>query len=196
MIRSVPRAVIYCRVSTDQQAEEGTSLATQELVCLRRAAELGAQVVVTYRDEGVSGAYYWTRSGIQAALRDLEERRADTLIIARFDRSGRDVDVMRDIRRRVDRAGARLVFCDGLNFGNDAAGRLAFNTLAGFTEFEKEIIKERTAAGRRRRAEEGLQPNRSFQPFGYRIVTKEDLLTGRFPAELLGTYCIIEEQAG
>jgi site-specific DNA recombinase len=190
-----PRAVIYCRVSTAEQAENGTSLETQELVCLRKATEMNAQLIAIHRDEGVSGAYYITRPAIQAALADVESGRADTLIIAKLDRSGRDVDIIRDIQRRVERAGGRVVSCDGMNFGNSAAGKLALNTLAGFAEFEKEVIRERTMSGSRRRAEEGKQPNRTFSPYGYRILGNADVAAGRCTSEQMGTYEVIPEQA-
>ena len=50
------RAVIYTRVSTNRQAEEGTSLEVQEAACLRKAQDLEAEVVDIVSDEGVSGA--------------------------------------------------------------------------------------------------------------------------------------------
>ena len=77
----VPRAVIYLRVSTTGQAEEGTSLDAQKAACLSKARALGAQVVACYEDAGVSGALYAARPGIQAALADLEMGNADTLIV-------------------------------------------------------------------------------------------------------------------
>src|ERR1041384_4753007 len=75
------KAVLSLRVSTEDQAENGTSLETQELACLRKAAELNAQVVTIYRDEGVSGALYHTRAGMQAALADIEAGKANLLIV-------------------------------------------------------------------------------------------------------------------
>lgn len=189
------KAVIYTRVSTDGQADKGTSLEGQEYSCLKKAAELGAEVVKIHSDPGVSGTLYLARPGIQAALRDIEEGLANTLIIAKLDRTGRDVDVVRDIRNRVEAVGARMVFADGLNFESNATGKLMFTQMAAFAEFEKELIRERTMAGRRRRAEDGIQPSRSRSPYGYHVVTKDDLILGTYSAEKLGTYQIIEEQA-
>lgn len=68
----LPRAIIYTRVSTGEQAEHGTSLTEQLLACRKRSAELKAEVVAVYEDSGVSGSLYQARPGIQAALRDLE----------------------------------------------------------------------------------------------------------------------------
>src|SRR5688500_15521927 len=124
------RAVIVPRVSTAIQAIEGTSLDGQELDCLRKATDIKATVHAIYRDEGVSGAAYLTRKGIQQALADIESGAANVLITAKIDRAGRDVDVLRDIKRRVKEAGAMLVFADGLNFENNATGNLMFNQMA------------------------------------------------------------------
>src|SRR5579871_1830313 len=189
------KAVLYTRVSTGEQAESGTSLEAQELACLRKAAELGLPVVGTFSDPGVSGALYLGRPGIQAALSALESRQADTLIIYKLDRSGRDVDVIRAIRKRVEVAGGRLVFADGMNFDSSATGKLMFTQLAGFAEFERELIRERTMLGMRRRAEQGQQPSRARSPYGYHVVIRADVLKGDYPADQLGSYQIVEAEA-
>jgi site-specific DNA recombinase len=192
---SRPKAVIYTRVSTDKQAEEGTSLEVQESACLRKAQDLGAEVVDILTDEGVSGAFYLSRPGIQKALALLEARKASVLITMKLDRSGRDADVLGLIRKRIVNAGAQLVFVDGANFENNATGNLMFRVSAGFAEYEREVIRERTTGGRRKRAEGGVQPCRAFSPYGYHVVTKQDIQSGLYSAELLGTYQIVEEQA-
>jgi site-specific DNA recombinase len=189
------RAILYTRVSTGKQAEEGTSLEVQEELCLRKAQQEKAQVVDILSDEGVSGALYLSRPGIQEALKRIEAGEANLLITLKLDRSGRDVDVLRLIRKRVMNAGGRLLFADGMNFENNAIGNLMFTQIAGYAEYEKEIIRERTMSGRRRRAEEGQQPSRAMSPYGYHVVTKKDVIAGLYPANLLGTYQIIEAQA-
>ncbi|MCC5648060.1 recombinase family protein, partial [Nostoc sp. CHAB 5824] len=189
------QAIIYTRVSTGEQAENGTSLEVQEYACLRKAVELRAQVVATYSDPGISGALYLARPGIQAAVRDIEDGKAKLLIIYKLDRTGREVDALRDIRRRIERAGGQLVFADGMNFENNATGKLLFTQLGAFAEFEKELIHERTNGGKRKLAADGIQVCRTFSPFGYHIVTKADLIRAEFPGHKPGDYVIIEEQA-
>lgn len=189
------RAVIYCRVSSEEQAENGTSLETQELACLRKAAELGASVVGVFRDEGVSGGLYLTREGLQSAIAEIETAKASLLIIAKRDRMARDLDAARDIQRRVAKAGGRIVSCDGLNFENNAIGRFVASQIDGFAEYEKEAIRERTWGGRNRRAEQGIQPYRTLSPYGYTVATTEDVLTGRANPEDLGVYRVNESEA-
>jgi site-specific DNA recombinase len=190
-----PKAVLYTRVSTNAQAEQGTGLEVQEAACLRKAQELGAEVVDIISDEGVSGAFYLSRPGIQKALTMLEAKQADTLITMKLDRSGRDADVLSVIRKRVQNAGAKLVFVDGANFENNATGNLLFRVNAGFVEYEKEVIRERTTGGRRKRAESGVQPCRTLSPYGFHVVTKEDVLIGSYASGTVGQYMIVEEKA-
>src|SRR5437764_821018 len=181
------KAIIYTRVSTGEQVEQGTSLEGQELACLRKAAEIKAQVVRTISDPGVSGGLFLTRPGIQDALRAIKNGDADTLVVAKLDRAGRDVDALREISRSIERAGGQLVFADGMNFDNSSTGRLLYTQMAGFAEFERAVIRERTSAGSRRAAEKGVQPQRN-SPFGYHIVTKADVIRGEYPAGTEGTY--------
>jgi len=48
------RAVIYCRVSTEEQAEEGVSLDMQRDVCIDYCRRVGLEVGQVYIDDGVS----------------------------------------------------------------------------------------------------------------------------------------------
>ena len=188
------KAGIYTRVSSEKQVE-GTSLEVQEAVCLRLAEREGAEIVDVISDEGVSGAFYLSRPGIQRALGMLEDGRANMLITTKLDRTGRDVEIVRLIQKRVQAAGAQLMFADGMTFANNATGKLLLTQMAGFAEFERELIRERTMGGRRKRAEDGEQMARTFSPYGYHIVTKDDVLAGRYPAGTAGSYQIIEDRA-
>src|SRR5437762_8447011 len=44
-------AAIYCRVSTRQQAEEGSSLGSQEVACRRLAASQGFTVTQVFKED-------------------------------------------------------------------------------------------------------------------------------------------------
>lgn len=61
------RAVIYARVSTQRQADDGVSMDSQIEQCRIKVAALGAEVSHVFRDDGVSGRTD-NRPGFQAAL--------------------------------------------------------------------------------------------------------------------------------
>jgi DNA invertase Pin-like site-specific DNA recombinase len=69
-------AVIYLRVSTERQARkggssEGYSIPAQRDACLRKAKELGAEVIAEYVDAGES-ARGADRPQLKAMLADLQ----------------------------------------------------------------------------------------------------------------------------
>lgn len=188
-----PRAIIHTRVSTAQQ-EENTSHASQLAATLRKAEELKAEVVRTFQEE-VSGALYKARPDIQESLAMIENDEADMLIFARLDRAGRDVDNLRTVKRRVEKAGGQLIFADGLVLHEGPVGTLMLTQLAGFAEYEREIIKIRTSTGLRSVAKNGIQPARARVPYGYRIPTKADILQNKAKPGEEGRYFIVEEHA-
>lgn len=79
------RAAVYVRVSTQEQAREGISLAAQEEACRRMAVEAGALEVTVYCDEGYTGSNM-RRPALQQVTRGLREAAA-----IRRRRSGRGV---------------------------------------------------------------------------------------------------------
>ena len=133
------RCVIYTRVSTGQQTEN-TSLAGQYAVCARKALDEGSRIVA-HCEETASGGLYITRGELQKALELIENGDADDLILAKLDRTGRELESLRDIRRRVERNGGHLIFADGMNFEQNAVGNLMFSQMGAFAEFERELIK-------------------------------------------------------
>lgn len=187
------RAVIYTRVSTEQQ-EDGTSLAGQYAACLGKAKELGADVLKHY-EETRSGGLYLSREGVQAAIRDIEEGRANILLVYKLDRTGRDVGDLRDIRQRVQAAGGRLIFADGLQFDKSPIGNLMFTQISAFAEFEREVIRERMVRGMIAQVEAGVQVARAYSPWGYHIVLHADVLRGLYEPGQEGKYHLVESES-
>jgi DNA invertase Pin-like site-specific DNA recombinase len=202
--------VIVPRVSTSQQVQ-GTSLDTQEEACVRLAGRLGSPIYATYREEGVSGSLYLSRKDLQQALRDIEAGRAKIFITYEVDRAGRDVDVIRAIAKRIRSAGGRLFFAkDGTEVDYQGMGKAMLTLRGVFAELELDQIRERTTRGFDKTIRDGIQPSRTYEPFGYYIVKRRDVIRGVLPdvpgrtyraghnvgpppAE--GTYVIVEEQA-
>ena len=180
-------AVLYTRVSTDEQAEHGTSPDVQRDACLLMAAQMGLPVVEMCPDLGVSGVRYASRPGIQRALTLIEAGKADTLIATKIDRIGRSAAVILDIASRVRKAGGQLVTSDA-RFDDTPMGQFTLTMFAAMAELERNNIRERTMSGATRRAQEGTQPQRSRSPFGLHVVTKLDKERGLYPGNVAGSY--------
>lgn len=188
-------AVSYGRVSTDPQVKHGTSLEAQREGCAKAIEANGGYVLQHFSDDGVSGEFYLYRPGIQAALAMIESGQARILCIDMVDRSGRNVDAVRDIAKRVWAARGVLLFVNQGVISNNAIGRFTLTSQASAAELLKELVKENTMRGRRKKAIAGQQPTRGTHPYGYHIVTKTDVLTGAYPASEIGRYQIVLEEA-
>ncbi len=187
-------AVIYTRVSTGEQAEHGTSLESQRDLCRAKAAALSLHVVAEYEDPGKSGASLLMRPSLQAALADIQAGRAATLICANLSRYSRDTEHQQAMKKAVKGAGGKLVFCD-MDFDDTPEGDLAFGIMGTFAQYERQVIRARTMRGKRKRAEEGQQPQRSRPPYGYHIVTNAQVAAGLYPSEMRGHYLLAEPTA-
>ncbi|MBP2241716.1 site-specific DNA recombinase [Cytobacillus eiseniae] len=159
---------IYSRVSTQNQAEEGYSLETQEELCMKRAKELGyskSQIKV-YREEG--------RSGEDIDRPKMNELREDTangiihkVIITDPDRLTRDLTDKLIVCKEWDRQDVEIIFID-TEYQNTPEGQMFFNMRSVFAQYELAQIRKRTIRGRLRAVEKDkkIMPMRT-PPYGY-----------------------------
>jgi DNA invertase Pin-like site-specific DNA recombinase len=137
--------VAYLRVSTDEQAESGLGLESQE-ARMRAAFEYrGWQLAETVRDEGVSGSTL-DRPGLRRALELIAAGDADGLVVAKLDRLTRS---MRDFCAVVDwceDADAALVMLEPDVDTSTPAGRAVAQVMTAFAELERGMIADRTRA--------------------------------------------------
>jgi DNA invertase Pin-like site-specific DNA recombinase len=82
----------------------------------------------------------------------------DTLTCWKLDRLGRSMAEVVSIVQDLQRRGVRFRCLTQHIDTSSATGMLQLQLLAAFAEFERQMIRERTLAGRARRAREGLHP--------------------------------------
>ena len=145
------RAVIYLRVSTDEQASkghepEGFSLPAQREACLRKAEQMEAVVVGEYRDAGES-ARSADRPELQAMLTRIETNRdADYVIVHKVDRLARNRYDDVTINLRLRQAGATLVsVSEGID--DSPSGQLLHAIMAAHAEFFSRNLATETHKG-------------------------------------------------
>ena len=122
----------YARVSTEQQETEA------QLPELRKA---GCKRIY----EEIIGGGTMDRPELEKCLERLEK--GDTLVVWRLDRLGRSIRDLLQIVDRLDKSGINFVSLKERFDTSTAAGRLVFHFFAALTQFEKELIRERTMAG-------------------------------------------------
>ena len=188
------RGVSYGRVSTGRQAEEGTSLGAQHEANRKRAEEMGVEIDAdNYIEDDVSGELYLARPGVQKVLRMVEAKEVEYVFFYRLDRSGRDTEALLNIRKRFQRAGATVVYSSGQEFANNPSGNLAYTVFAGFAEYERQVIKERTTRGSLARVKEDGRQVAMRSPYGYHIVDSADVIRGTHTAQERGKYLLVPD---
>ena len=125
----------YARCSTDRQ-----DLAAQRQALL----ELGVAEDRIYTDHGLTGTTR-ARPGLDQALAAVRE--GDTLVVPKLDRLARSVPDARAIADRLRERGVKLALGRALYDPGDPMGKLFFNILATFAEFEADLIRMRTREG-------------------------------------------------
>jgi DNA invertase Pin-like site-specific DNA recombinase len=138
-------ALAYTRVSTDEQASDGASLASQG-AALATYADLRGWSVVPVSDPGVSGKNL-DRPGMTYALSELAAGNADVLLATALDRMSRNVaDVAHLMQASLDQGWALVSVRESIDTST-AMGRAFVQIAAVFAELERGLIAERVKAG-------------------------------------------------
>lgn len=154
------RAVVYVRVSTEEQADSRAGMEAQKAAILSEAERRGWTVVRVIEDAGWSGKDL-NRPGIQEALAALKSRKADTLVVAKLDRLSRS---LLDFCALMDRAQREHWALVALDLGVDTttpSGEAMANVMMAFAQMERRLISVRTReamAAKKRRGEQVGRP--------------------------------------
>src|SRR6266567_3446796 len=81
MIKRVLRAVIYCRVSTDKQEQDGESLEYQEEKCRQYADLHGIEVILVLKEAKSGYIHYSLRDQLTLARQMVRDGLADVVIV-------------------------------------------------------------------------------------------------------------------
>ena len=139
--KSHHRVIGYVRVSTEDQAREGVSLAMQEERIRAWALAQGAECSRIFRDEGLPGGRM-DRPGLRDALEAAEEG-GGVLVVYSLSRLARSTRGTLEVAERLERAECDLVSLSERIDTTSAAGKMVFRMLAVLAEFERDLISER-----------------------------------------------------
>lgn len=149
------KAVIYCRVSTKEQAEEGNSLNTQERNCREYAHKYNYEIAQVFIEEGES-AKTADRTELQKLLRFCSDKKQNirAVIIYKIDRLSRNTDDYSQLRILLKRYGVEIKSTSEY-FENTPAGRFMENIIANVAQFDNDVRTERSVGGMKEAAREG-----------------------------------------
>ncbi len=161
------KAVIYCRVSSARQVQEGHGLESQATRCREYAQARGYCVVDIFYDRAVSGGLA-ERPGVMDMLTFLKKTSGDqeiAVIIDDISRLARDTRVHDDLRIAIKLAGGRLE-SPSIQFGEDSDSILIENLLASVSQHQRQKNAEQVRNRMRARLMNGYWVFAA--PFGYR----------------------------
>jgi site-specific DNA recombinase len=159
------RAILYARVSTDEQAEKGFSLPSQLEAC-RKYAEQNGFVIAAEIPDDFSGTKL-DRPGLDQARAMLEQGQADAIIVLASDRLTRNLAHLLILREEWKRAGVELHFVNRGKSEDTPEHRMTENVEGVFNEYWRERLIEASKRARNSKAKSNrmiLPPN---TPFGY-----------------------------
>lgn len=133
----------YARVSTDEQRTHAQTDALEAAGC---------DVILEEKRSGGTMA----RPLLQQMLRSLKP--GDVVIVYKMDRIARSLRDLMEIQDRIHKAGADFKSLTEVIDTTSPAGRMIFQILGAFAEFERAIIRERTIVGLHAAMERGAKP--------------------------------------
>jgi DNA invertase Pin-like site-specific DNA recombinase len=137
------RVALYVRVSTTGQNVENQLKDLQEV-----AKRHNWEIVETYTDKGISGAKGRDkRPGFDALNKAITRREIDLVAAWSVDRLGRSLQDLISFLGEIKEKGVDLyLHKQGLDTST-SSGKAMFGMLGVFSEFERDIIRERVCAG-------------------------------------------------
>jgi site-specific DNA recombinase len=166
------RAILYARVSTDEQARSGYSLAQQMEALREYATREGYEVLAEVEDPGQSGASL-ERPGMDQ-VRDLVAAGGVSVVLAQDrDRFAREPAYHYLLRREFEEHGTKIRALN--DRGDDSPeGQLTDGIIDQIAKFERAKTAERTRRGKLKKLREGKILANGYADYGFRYNASRD----------------------
>ena len=161
------KVAVYVRWSTDEQ-ESGTTLEVQTESCQYFIMSQGwtFHKDLVFVDDGYSGGNV-DRPALTRLRKAIDAGEIEAVVVYKLDRlSRRVVDCVKLVREEW--SGRCALFSTKENFDTESpVGKMIFNILISFAEFERDVIRDRTQSGKKKRASQGRNAGHKYI-YGYR----------------------------
>jgi len=165
MVDKIVKVAVYARVSTQEQAVEGTSLEHQSEQLKKYCESQGWEIFQTYVDAGYTGKD-GNRPELKRLLADAKLNLFDKVVVHKMDRLARSLRLLLEIEDNLKEYGISFHSVKEIFDTSTASGRHFLQMLGMIGEWERETIIERTKAGRLQRYKEGCWAG-GRNPYGY-----------------------------
>ena len=160
--KRVKRVALYLRVSTSEQ-----TVRNQERELRAVAERHGWEIVITFKDEGISGAKGRDeRPGLDKLLLAVTRKEFDLVAAWSVDRIGRSlIDLVGTLQELHSKHVDLYLHQQGIDT-TTPSGKAMFQMMGVFAEFERSMLRERVNAGLARAKAEGTVLGRPAEVAG------------------------------
>ena len=151
------KLVGYCRVSTDNQKEEGT-IEIQEKSLKGYVEKNICELVKVFKDNGISGgSELENRPGLVELFNYIEnDKEIEGVLIFKLDRLARDLYIQEHLIKKLEELNKKLISIKEPHLDSKDPMRKAFRQFMGIvSELEKAFITMRLSGGRINKAQKG-----------------------------------------
>ncbi|MFL5626233.1 MAG: recombinase family protein [Ktedonobacteraceae bacterium] len=166
------RAVIYCRVSTEKQQQDGESLDYQEEKCTQYAELHDMEIVVVLREAKSGYIHYSLREKLGIARQFIRDHLADVVIVWDLRRFSRNFVHSAMIFEEIESNGGEIVSVSE-NIDDSLTGKLIRSILSWSAESEREKIVEYANRHWQSRLAQNLPVATGRAPYGWEWADKE-----------------------
>jgi site-specific DNA recombinase len=151
------KAAIYCRVSTEEQGVNGSSLDSQQEACLKKANSLGYEIPEGFIFRETFSGLSVDRPQMNILRQKIQNRECDAIIVFSPDRLSRVGEEILNLFKEFKIMGVKII-CVNNQWEDSLTGKVIAFMLGWASELEAAQIKERTMRGKRERAKKGFIP--------------------------------------
>ena len=158
------KAALYVRVSSDMQIDN-FSISAQINELNKYCAKEGFEVFKVYADEGISGTLE-ARPQFQLMLSDAEKKCFDVILVHKYDRFARNVELSQKVKKQLKKANIGLIsITEPLE--DSPMGFFVGGLHELMAEYYSKNLSRESKKGHVERASQGF--HNGSVPFGYRI---------------------------
>ena len=149
------KSIIYCRVSTKDQADTGYSLEAQRKECTKFALNNDLEVDKIFIERGESAKTQDRTKLLEMIEYSVKnKKKLSALIIWKYDRLARNLSDQTELVKNFSQLNIRVLSVTENN-ENSSMGNLMRNIIGSFAQFENDVKSERTIIGMKQAIQEG-----------------------------------------
>ncbi|MBI5984044.1 recombinase family protein [Clostridium perfringens] len=146
---------VYCRVSTEEQSENGYSIDEQERLLEEWCKKMGYVIYKCYSDRGISGKNIKDRPALKELLSDAKAGKFDMVISWKINRVSRKLEDVLKIVNLLEKNNITFKSYSEPFETDTPAGRMQFQMMALIGEFERGTIAQNVKMGMIAKAKNG-----------------------------------------